>query len=558
MHTRRVVVAGVALCALFMSVEISNAAASEGARELARPLAEMTLGASRVDWQPAGDFASLVLTVTGPDGAWIRKELKAGQPPSLSIDEHQFPDGTYVYELRFLKGDWKVPERPLLQAGSFAVRDGSFVSAIEARRDPREVRAVTEPQVRNITAAAEVVPDDLVVQGNACMGGDCGSGDANGPQILRLKSSYGTGILFEDIYDGISFDRDWSLQANPFIGGPDHFFLKDVDAGTTPFSVQGAAPDSALVVASSGKIGLGTATPGAQLHLYQGTTSDATVGMGPDPSLGPAFNIGYSGSSFGRGSGFLNVRPDASATAPNPSLRLLTANVERMIVTNTGNVGIGTTSPSTQLHVRDTTTRGKIFAENANGTTTPRELLEIRNNGGAVFILDDTSVSERWALGTSGSSIVMDNQAAAGTELTLTSTGNMTIAGTLTQNSDRDSKRDIVSVHPEEILAKVATLPIATWNRKVDPPSVRHLGPMAQDFAAAFGLGDNERQISTLDMAGVSLASIQALYRMVSETTAQKDEEIGQLKSENADLSRRLAALEALVQAQAGPSTPRP
>lgn len=550
MHTRRVVVAGVALYALFVSGGIPNATASEGAREPARPLAEMTLGASRVDWQPAGDFASLVLTVTGPEGVWIRKEVKAGQHPSLSLDEHRLPDGAYVYELRFLTREWSVPERPLLQAGSFTVQDGSFA--------PSFVRSATEPRVRNITAAAQVVADDLVVQGNACIGVDCGSGDAGGPPILRLKSSYGNGILFEDTYDGLSYFRDWLLQANPNVGGPDHFFLKDIDSNTTPFSVQGTAPDHALVVSSSGKIGFGTSTPGAQLHVYQGVTSDSIVGMGPDPVLGPAFNVGYGGTSFGRGSGFLNVRPDASATAPNPSLRLLTANVERMIVTNTGNVGIGTTSPSTQLHVRDTTTRGKIFAENANGTTTPRELLEIRNNGGAVFILDDTSVSERWALGTSGSSIVMDNQAAAGTELTLTSTGNMTIAGTLTQNSDRDSKRDIVAVQPEEILAKVATLPIATWNRKVDPQSVRHLGPMAQDFAAAFGLGDNERQISTLDMAGVSLASIQALYRMVSETTAQKDEEIAQLKNENADLSRRLAALEALIQSQTAPSMPRP
>ena len=556
MHTRKAVVAGVALSALLtIDGVISKAVAAEGTREPALPLAEMTLGANRIDWQPTGDSTSLILTVTGPAGTWIRKEVKEDQHPSLSLDEHQLPDGAYVYELRFLTREWSVPERPLLQTGSFTIQNGSFV--------PSLVRSVTQPQVRNITAAAEVVADDLVVQGNACIGVDCGSGDAGGPPILRLKGSYGNGILFEDTYDGLSYYRDWLLQANPNIGGPDHFFLKDIDANTTPFSVQGNAPDSALVVSSSGKIGFGTATPGAQLHLYQGVTSDSIVGMGPDPVLGPAFNVGYGGTSFGRGSGFLNVRPDASATAPNPSLRLMTANVERMIVTNIGDVGLGTSSPSTQLHVRDTTgSRGKILAENASGTAASREMIEIRNNGGAAMIFEDTSVAERWAVTTFSSSLAMNNQANTGIEYTFGSTGNLTIAGVLTQNSDRDSKRDIVSVHPEEILAKVATLPIATWNRKVDPPSVRHLGPMAQDFAAAFGLGDNERQISTLDMAGVSLASIQALYRMVSETAAQKDEEIAQLKSENADLSRRLAALEALVRsqaaAQAAPSTPRP
>jgi hypothetical protein len=62
-------------------------------------------------------------------------------------------------------------------------------------------------------------------------------------------------------------------------------------------------------------------------------------------------NYGYSGNTFGEGSGFLNVRPDPSAVAPNPSLRFLTNNVQRMIITNTGNIGIGTTTPNTTLQV---------------------------------------------------------------------------------------------------------------------------------------------------------------------------------------------------------------
>jgi len=66
----------------------------------------------------------------------------------------------------------------------------------------------------------------------------------------------------------------------------------------------------------------------------------------------PAFNYGYAGYSFGRSAGFFNVRPDASAVPPNPSLRFMTANQQRMIITNTGDVGIGTTDPKVTLHVQ--------------------------------------------------------------------------------------------------------------------------------------------------------------------------------------------------------------
>lgn len=121
--------------------------------------------------------------------------------------------------------------------------------------------------------------------------------------------------------------------------------------------------------------------------------------------------------------------------------------------------------------------------------------------------------------------------------------GNVVISGTLTQGSDRFTKRDIMPVDPKKILEQLAALPIATWTRKTDPASVRHLGPMAQDFKAIFGLGDDERSIATLDMAGVSMAAIQALHTLMNE----RDAEVAALRRENADLGERLKALETLI-----------
>ena len=103
--------------------------------------------------------------------------------------------------------------------------------------------------------------------------------------------------------------------------------------------------------------------------------------------------------------------------------------------------------------------------------------------------------------------------------LTLSTAGNMTILGALTQGSDRNSKADIEGVDPAEVLAKVAGLPIATWRYKDDQAT--HVGPMAQDFHAAFGLGADDKHIAPADMAGLGLAAIQALKAEVAEKEAR-------------------------------------
>ncbi|MGY1692014.1 hypothetical protein [Geodermatophilus sp. SYSU D01105] len=67
----------------------------------------------------------------------------------------------------------------------------------------------------------------------------------------------------------------------------------------------------------------------------------------------------------------------------------------------------------------------------------------------------------------------------------------------------------------QEILERVAELPLSVWTYGFDDASVRHLGPMSQDFAAAFGLGSSDRSIDVVDANGVALAAIKALYQRV-------------------------------------------
>ena len=106
--------------------------------------------------------------------------------------------------------------------------------------------------------------------------------------------------------------------------------------------------------------------------------------------------------------------------------------------------------------------------------------------------------------------------------------------------SDRDQKKDITPADPGQVLARLSRLPVATWSYREDPPGVRHMGPMAQDFRAAFGLGDGDRTYHAVDAHGVALAAIQALERMAAEQRRR----IEALEAQNRRLERKLRALE--------------
>jgi len=116
-------------------------------------------------------------------------------------------------------------------------------------------------------------------------------------------------------------------------------------------------------------------------------------------------------------------------------------------------------------------------------------------------------------------------------------------SGSWSMLSDRGSKENLSSVNGREVLERVSSLPLHTWNYKSQDASVRHLGPVAQDFSIAFGLGEDDQHISSVDADGVALAAIQGLNEIVREKTAN----IHRLEQENRELSRRLAGLEETV-----------
>jgi hypothetical protein len=144
--------------------------------------------------------------------------------------------------------------------------------------------------------------------------------------------------------------------------------------------------------------------------------------------------------------------------------------------------------------------------------------------GSGSATLKDTAVNQFVARASGGVYFYSNEAATAGVKLGAGS-------GTWASLSDRDAKTDVAALDDESVLAKVSALPVTTWRYKTER-GVRHIGPMAQDFYAAFGVGEDDRHITSIDEDGVALAAIKA-----------QSHQIGALRDENEMLETRLDAL---------------
>jgi hypothetical protein len=122
-------------------------------------------------------------------------------------------------------------------------------------------------------------------------------------------------------------------------------------------------------------------------------------------------------------------------------------------------------------------------------------------------------------------------------------------SGTWASLSDRNAKANFEMVNAADVLAKVAAMPVMTWNYKTQNESIRHIGPTAQDFRAAFGVGESDTGITTVDADGVALAAIKGLVEELQERDKQIEElkmksaEVETLKAQHAEVQTELRAI---------------
>jgi hypothetical protein len=220
--------------------------------------------------------------------------------------------------------------------------------------------------------------------------------------------------------------------------------------------------------------------------------------------------------------------------------------VPLMVIQSGGNVGIGTTTPAGHLSV--STANGTVSI--ADDAFTPALVM---SGGPAPGILRVRNGLEVWPNTSATAAGKVDVRGTNGiADITLDGGNGQITCVTLNMTSDRAAKENFTAVNPREVLAKVTALPVTQWNYKTDNRGVQHLGPMAQDFQAAFGLdGQDYTHISVIDEGGVALAAIQGLSQKLDE----KDAQIKELETSVAELIKlvaQLAAQSAPVKASGG------
>ncbi len=384
--------------------------------------------------------------------------------------------------------------------------------------------------------------DDQIVVGSQCVGQDCVNGESFGFDTIRLKEN-NLRIKFQDTSNSASFtSNDWQLTANDSSnGGANKFSIDDIDGGRTPFTIEAGARSHSLYVDTGGRVGFGTSTPVVENHIVDGDTPTVRLEQNGTNGWTPqTWDVAGNEAGF-----FIRDVTHSSRLpfriAPNSadkSIFIQPDGIEFLnnttVIDNDNRLGLGTNDPSNNIHVVETTGKAGFVLENQS---TDISWKFVNKNGS--FQIDQ--------IGGSGSvfNVFADGSLKVGndgvnTNLDMDSNGNVVIQGALTQNSDVNTKENIQLVNTTEILNKVMDLPIAVWNYKFDEDSVKHLGPMAQDFFAQFNLGHSETKIATIDTSGVALASIKELGTQLQK----KDAEIETLKSENKALSARLEAIE--------------
>lgn len=258
---------------------------------------------------------------------------------------------------------------------------------------------------------------------------------------LHVSTANTPAIRLEQTNAGGFTAQTWDIGANEA-----NFFVRDVTSGSRlSLRIRPGAPTSSVDISSDGDVGIGTGSPEAKLHAFGGNTSDTFVAMGPDPngSTGTesALNIGYSGASFGRASGFFNVRPDSGATAPNPSLRFATGNTVRLLIDNEGFIGLGDT---------------------ASGGVNPTSPIQYTNGG---------------------------------------VTARLTTAGVWQDNSSRNAKENIHNLSADDAFKALAALEPVEYNYKVLPTDPK-VGFIAEDVPAIVATPERDG-LSALDIVAV-------------------------------------------------------
>lgn len=499
---------------------------AEEAKKSPSLLAEMSVSPTRIDWAPSVEAQRWVLTLTGPDELFLRRELKAGKPLFLNITDSEgdrLPDGNYAWELKAIS---KGPAESQRESGSFSILDGSFVEALQDNGGD-----ASKPPLRSITAKDLIENGNLIVKGNACIGGSCGNSDAN-VDVLKLKGTHPS-VLFDEvgvlsILGGASLD--WALLINP--SDVDQFSIASNDGSSTliPFTLTGGAPDNSLFIADTGNVGLGTSTPTARLDIRANAAGDTAIRVQNSNATG--FSGFEAVDENNTPSLFLGTDNANNLTRFNSvnnfPIVIFTNSSEQMRVTSAGNVGIGTASPGSKLDIVANTAgteTARVYNTSATGFSGISYFDESTSLG--LFIgLDNANNTTRINSVNNNPIVILTNSTerirfpAPGSNYITASNGAFLSAGGVWTNvSSRESKRDIVEISGRDALKTLQELSPVTFRYKEEPDE-QYAGFIAEDVPELVATNDH-KHMSSMDVVAVLTKVVQDQQKTIDELSAR-------------------------------------
>jgi len=547
-------------------------------------VATVASGGDAVVWQPAVDrYDRLLLVVAGPAGT-VRDEFAPGQTPYFSLFDEaggHVADGIYKWELRVMPlldeatqramraereaGTSRIAEQlrtsgtlPAVtyQSGAFSVIGGSLVLPGDLEETPGGGVRSMRDAVRSTSAEVVLSNSDGVIRNALCVGFDCPDSPAFGDSSVLMMENNNR-IKFGDTSVSPFPNNDWEIEANSSLsGGLSYLGFNDCgnadnDGGCATdlvFAVEAGARQNALYVESDGDVGVGTSNPALDLHIVTGNT--------------PAIRLEQDGSSgftpqiwdiAGNEANFFVRDVTNGSTLP---FRIEPGTASSMVYLDSNErVGIGTAAPTDMLHVRSTAGVASLLVEEASATAATRTVMTARNNGQTRFVIHNTAAAVPAAGGyffaqfDNGRFVIRPSGGGAGFFMdengNITAEADLTVTGTFSNPSSRTLKENFRPLDPQQVLARFVEVPITEWSYKGE--QMRHVGPVTEDFHAAFGLGTKGTHIIPLDVQGVTMAALQGLYEVVETRDAELQRGNVELRRENAELAARLAALERLV-----------
>ncbi|WP_425098154.1 hypothetical protein [Tropicibacter sp. S64] len=270
--------------------------------------------------------------------------------------------------------------------------------------------------------ADQLFTDDIITTGNICAGGaECIDGEPFGATDIKIKGTIPE-LQFNDTSAG---DSTWTVSVDDTSSGVfNGFSIKNETTFRYPVVIEEDAPTKALFISDSGMIGLQTTIPQASLHVVdKGALLEAAI------RLEDTAGTSYSWDLRGNNAGFYVYDVDAGEIpfqirpgAPDFAFE----------IASDGNVGVGTGSPDSQLHVRSASGNTRIHVQDTSLTPAVREMFKMSNNGGSYFTLDNTASGTTWYFTheqNSPNRFIITDGVADGPEMTLSAEGLLTVQG---------------------------------------------------------------------------------------------------------------------------------